>query len=595
MFLGTTESDKTHPPGVPARHEGRRSPLAADIAKAVVLALIPLIVFAVAVIVFENRRSRTQMDSTLLDASRRLTEVIEMELQQQLRTLAALAVSMDLDPPPQLAEFHEEARRAAIQHPGWLTITLVDPSSGWQVLNTARPVGVDLPVAASPDEIAEVVRSRRPLISSRLMREEAVIRQPFIVLRVPVVRGEAVIYVLSAALSLTAVQQLMTEQLDHELPGIARPVAGAAIMDADGRFVARLIEPEKAAGQLASEQTRANMRRGPGVYPGRTIDGTETYGAYTRSTLTGWSIVVGIPRAYGDQLGRSSFWFVLAGAAASILLAGIFALLFGREATRRRAEADRLLLLETDARLLQQVKTSLAEKEMLLREIHHRIKNNMQTIISLLRTSARQWPDAYQDVIRTTVRRMAAMVNVHEQLYRSPDLAKLALGPYLESVAREIAIAEGAARRGIDCRVRCDDVEIDLNRAMPLGLIMTECLINAFKHGFPGDRTGSITVELNQAGEAAILSVRDDGVGVPAATSSTRSTLGIDLIEALTRQIGGTTTTRQLSPGTEVIVEFALSVPGSRRKAAPLAAASSAGASAPRTEPREATAPPAGT
>lgn len=502
-----------------------------------------------------------------------MTEVIDSELRQELRTLGALAISTNLDAPAKLPGFHEEAQRALLQHPGWMSVSLVEASTAQPLLNVARPFGIEPPVT-TPADIDEVVQSRRPLIASRLGQAGAVVQQPAIVLRVPVVRDDAVRYVLSAALSLPAVQEMMVAQLDRELPRLARTASGAAILDADGRFVARTREPEKTAGQLASEASRANMARGPGVYPGRSVEGMETYGAYARSALTDWVIFVGVPKADADRLGRMSFWSILAGAVASTMLAGVFALQFAHAAARRRAEVERVLRLEADARLLEQAKASLAEKEILLREVHHRLKNNMQTIISLLRVSVRDWPETYQEAIRTTVRRMIAMVNVHQQLYRAPDMAELALGPYLESVVREIAVAEDADRRGVGCDVRYDDIRIDLNRALPLGLIMTECLTNAFKHGFPGDRTGSITVMLTTTGETAVLRVCDDGVGVPVAAGGAHNSLGIDLIEALARQIGGTSATRALSPGTEVTIKFPLSPPGPRCEPAASATAS---------------------
>lgn len=336
-------------------------------------------------------------------------------------------------------------------------------------------------------------------------------------------------------------------------------------------MIARLVEPEKYAGQLASKQTLENMRRPPGVYHGATLEGIQTYGAYTKSAVTGWSIVVAIRRGDADALANRTFWAVLAGGVAAIALAGALALQFGRDAARRRNERERLLLLEADRRLLQQAQSSVAEKEVLLREVHHRLKNNIQTIISLLRTSARHWPDEYQAAIRVAVRRMIAMVNVHEQLYRSPELAKLALGPYLDSIMRDVAIAEGAANRRIDFQVQAEDIAIDLNRALPVGLIMTECLINIFKHAYPGGRTGAITVSLTRADDIARLCVRDDGVGLTPSMTSTRASLGLDLIETLAAQIGGHAVTRALARGTEVTVEFPIATPQSRHSVADLA------------------------
>jgi two-component sensor histidine kinase len=552
-----------------------RSPLTADFVKTALAALIPLVVFAVVVIVHEDRRSRAELEGSLLDASRRLGEAVDVDLGHQLRTLSVLALSVDLDDPPNLAAFHEEARRAAQQHPGWRAVILVDVVSGRTLLNTQRPVGVALP--PPPDDFLRAAQSHSPMISTRLARPEGVIQEPFITLRVPVARNDTVRYVLGAALSLKAVQATMTEQLDRELPRLARPAAGAAIMNEEGRMIARLIDPEKYAGELASAHTRENMRRPPGVYPGTTLEGMETYGAYTRSAVTGWSIVVAIRRADGDALANRSFWAILAGAVASIALAATLALQFGRDAARRRNERERLLLLEADRRLLQQAQSSVAEKEVLLREVHHRLKNNIQTIISLLRTSARHWPDEYQAAIRVAVRRMIAMVNVHEQLYRSPELAKLALGPYLDSIMRDVAVAEGAANRRIDFQVQAEDIAIDLNRALPVGLIMTECLINIFKHAFPGGRTGAITVSLTSVDGTARLCVRDDGVGLTPSTTSTRASLGLDLIETLAAQIGGCAATRALARGTEVTVDFPIATPQSRHSVVDLSEAAQLG------------------
>jgi two-component sensor histidine kinase len=543
----------------------RASPLRADFIKTALAALIPMVLFAVAVIFYEERRSREALEDTLMDASRRLTEAIDADLRQQLRTLSALAVSTDLDAPANFRGFDEEVRRISDQHPGWFAVSLVEAASLRAIFNTARPFGEALPPVGLPEDYADVRRSRRPLIAGRLGQPGAVIREPFIALRVPVIQADEVRYVLSAALSLRAVQALMEEQLDRELPRLTRRTAGAAIMDADGRFVARLTEPEKFAGSFASEHTRDNMRRGPGVYPGRTVEGRGTYGAYSQSALTGWTVVVGVDRQDADALVRGGLWALLGGGVVSVALAALLALQFGRDAARRRIAREHLLAVEADALLLQQATTSLAEKETLLREVHHRLKNNMQTIISLLRSSARHWPGEYQDTIRVAVRRMIAMVNVHEQLYRSQDLGRLALAPYLRSIMRDVAMAEGAAQRRINFDVEAEDIRIDMNRALPIGLILTECLINIFKHAFPGGRSGSIAVSLAQQDGMIRLCVRDDGVGIPPAMRSTRTSLGHELIETLAEQIGGTASMRPLARGTEIVVVFPL-VPNSRQE-----------------------------
>jgi PAS domain S-box-containing protein len=184
----------------------------------------------------------------------------------------------------------------------------------------------------------------------------------------------------------------------------------------------------------------------------------------------------------------------------------------------------------------------IREKETLLKEIHHRVKNNMQIISSMLNLQEADVKDPYdQTLFRECQNRIRTMALVHEQLYRSQDLTAIAFGVYLHELASTLV----TAYMGCDdrCRLELDvqSVSIDINKAIPAGLLVHEILSNAFCHAFPGGRNGTVRIRfhVDPAG-TCLLSVSDDGIGFPGANDiSTRETLGFRLITMLTEQLEG--------------------------------------------------------
>ena len=190
----------------------------------------------------------------------------------------------------------------------------------------------------------------------------------------------------------------------------------------------------------------------------------------------------------------------------------------------------------------EQVRTSLHEKEILLKEVHHRVKNNLQIISSLLNLQVRHVQDpvavqAFQDS-RSRVRSMAL---VHERLYQSASLARIDISEYVRSVAADLVHSYGADQR-IRLRVDVDMVELGIDTAVPCGLLVNELVSNALKHAFPGGRLGTITLELRAHGDARWrLRISDDGVGWPEGLDPRdTTTLGMQLVVTLTDQLGGT-------------------------------------------------------
>jgi len=190
------------------------------------------------------------------------------------------------------------------------------------------------------------------------------------------------------------------------------------------------------------------------------------------------------------------------------------------------------------------VKASLREKEILLKEIHHRVKNNLQITSSLLRLQASRIPVAEaQQFLRESQDRIRSMALVHEMLYRSDDLARVDFAAYTRSLVQQLMRSYGVDVRRLAHVVEVEDILLGIDEAVPCGLIINELVANALKHAFPADRAGRIWVRMGAEDRRFILRVGDDGVGIPDRIDFRESqTLGLQLVRTLTDQLEGTVT-----------------------------------------------------
>jgi PAS domain S-box-containing protein len=187
------------------------------------------------------------------------------------------------------------------------------------------------------------------------------------------------------------------------------------------------------------------------------------------------------------------------------------------------------------------VSRELREKEVLLREIHHRVKNNLQVVQSLLKMSARKLPDCDARLaVESTVERVHAMSMVHERLYQMPNLSALPLGDYLSDIFAGSIQAYSLAPSQVQLKLDVDEILLPLDRAVPFALLANELLSNSFKHGFPGSRRGTIAVSVHRLDGAIRMVVEDDGVGLPANFDVANSnSMGLKLAANLAHQLGG--------------------------------------------------------
>lgn len=203
------------------------------------------------------------------------------------------------------------------------------------------------------------------------------------------------------------------------------------------------------------------------------------------------------------------------------------------------------------------LKNSLKEKDVLLREVHHRVKNNMQIISSLLSLQMTNIPDADTvNVLRECQGRVRSMAMIHEKLYESPDLSHINFKSYLEKLLSHIRHSYHINTAPIYFDIDVQDLEMGLETALPCGLIVTELVTNSIKYAFPQNQKGEITVKLKSNDEKYELIVSDDGVGLPEDISpETTEKLGLRLVNLLVHQLVGKMKLER-NNGTRFIINF---------------------------------------
>jgi two-component sensor histidine kinase len=180
---------------------------------------------------------------------------------------------------------------------------------------------------------------------------------------------------------------------------------------------------------------------------------------------------------------------------------------------------------------------SVHEKEVLLAEVHHRVKNNLTVILGLLNLKMDENKDsAFRETINEIKAKIYGIAHVHEQMYYTGNFSSLAFGGYIQSLATEAARLF-SGNRNIDLIFNVEEVLITVNQAVPCGLIFLEILTNAYKHAFKDRSNGKITISLT-GGDKVILVISDDGVGIAKDSANTRR-MGMTIIKALVEQLAG--------------------------------------------------------
>jgi two-component sensor histidine kinase len=244
-----------------------------------------------------------------------------------------------------------------------------------------------------------------------------------------------------------------------------------------------------------------------------------------------------------DRLMRNA---LTGGAGLLLLLVGV---LYNRYRLKQRSnqqlQAQQLLLqakqaeVEDKNELLGEL---VEQKEWLLKEVHHRVKNNLQIIISLLQSQGRYLSDeAALNAINQSKHRVRAMALIHQKLYRSDNLSTIDVPEYLREVVEQLAESFDATHR-VSFDYQLEPLELDVVQAVPLGLILNEAVTNTLKYAFPNGRSGTVRLSLrHREGQHYELVVEDDGVGLASGLTLERShSMGAKIMRGLSKQLEGT-------------------------------------------------------
>jgi len=206
----------------------------------------------------------------------------------------------------------------------------------------------------------------------------------------------------------------------------------------------------------------------------------------------------------------------------------------------------------------EKLRAALGEREVMLREIHHRVKNNIQIISSLLRLQSRYIRDEKAlELLDESQNRIRSMALIHEKLYQSQDLSRIDFSDYIAKMITHLFAIYKIEFSRIRHRVEAKGIQLDINRAIPCGLIINELITNVLKHAFPEDREGEILVRMRPSdGDKYELTVKDNGAGLPEDFDpAKKGTLGFQIVNDLVKQLDGSIEIRR-GPGTEIIIRF---------------------------------------
>lgn len=208
--------------------------------------------------------------------------------------------------------------------------------------------------------------------------------------------------------------------------------------------------------------------------------------------------------------------------------------------------------------MLKQIQASLEEKEVLMQEIHHRVKNNMQVMSSLLYLQSKKAKDRETlEMFRESQNRILSMAMIHEQLYQSSDILKIDFTDYIKSLTSHLIQFYNINSGTIRVKTNVGDMMMNIDNAIPCGLIINELVSNSLKHAFPNGRNGEICVEMNITGNRkTVLTVSDDGIGLPENLDIQHiDSLGLRMVANLTNQLRGSIEIDR-SDGTKFTIEF---------------------------------------
>ena len=475
--------------------------------------------------------------------------------QQLLVTRAALesigAAVTEYGDPEQLRRI---ARTVQAMHPNWSAVSLRD-ADGSMLFSTAVPYGTPAPLAADVStQIAEAIGSGHPQVTG--LMSDPVSTTPLAAVLVPVRAGDGRNFALVAEVAASKWEELLRDQ---HIP--AGWVAG--ILDRNGIVIARTRASERYVGQPDRSWMREAIQSAPeGRSEGPSLEGEQQTLAFSRSAVSGWTVTLAAPAAFFQEPLHRSLWASMALCGLTLGAASLLVLRYARRLSRsvvglaRMADAmqapgaalpppppvdmeELTSVYDSMRQATDQLRKADEQRMTAMRELQHRVKNDLQAIMALLALeSQKSRNEETQHILKELEGRIEALRLAHSRLYEANLIGRIELGGYLrELCANTVALHGGGHAGAIRFEAAVGEVHVGHDTAVSLGLIANEFITNSAKHAFP-DRAGTISLDLAMPEPGQVrLRLSDDGVGL--APNRTRSS-GMRLISMLAEQIGAT-------------------------------------------------------
>jgi two-component sensor histidine kinase len=465
--------------------------------------VLPLTVFAVVLVYYNYEGNRRTAYNRIVQIARGVATNVDAEIRAAIASLEVLALSEALER-DDLATFRKQAEHFVTSHFPQSNVVVSD-ASGQQLFNTAVPTGTSLPRYVRMGALRRVFEKGDPQISNLLFGP--VLRRNIAVVDVPVWRGGRVAYDLAASLPL----DVFTDIIMRQRP---QPDWTIAVFDREGTVIARSRDNEQFVGRPASPSLHAGLtNRFEGALDTTTFDGTVVLTGFTHAPFSGWSVAVGIPKSSLTI----ELWRSIAVLAASGIVCFAFGTLFA-------------------VRLATQLARSQADRELLIDELNHRVKNTLATVQGLVSSTLRS-AVSITHAKELTEARIVALGRAHDVLtqerWESADLRELVLSivqPYLTERTRRIDAF------GPDLRVKP-------RAAVALAMVLNELMTNAAKYGALSQPDGHVRIEWSTAADSGPPEMQMIWMetGVPLVQAPARRGFGSTLMEqCITRELGGT-------------------------------------------------------
>lgn len=460
-----------------------------------------------------DRSARADIERTIGGKVDACMAAIDREISRHAAVLQTLGAAMDGD----LQHLRGHAAGVFKQMEGeWMTIVLAQGAR--QIFNLRLGPGEPLPPSRDPVANRRTVE-RQTVQVAGVAIDRARLAEPFVTVRAPVrkVGGDPTDYVLISAVR-AWVFTLVVKQC-----GVPDPQWRIGVIDTDSRIVARspALDPnDERIGRMSSPSYRQGVASGERFFQARTVDDIPVFAGVATSARYGWVLSLTVPAAQIDAEIRRVWLATGSIAGGGLMIAALTCVMalraYGRAATTRRLEA------------------ALTEQSVLMREIHHRVKNNLQSVWGMMQFEKSRISDAYAKTrLEVIMSRILVLGSIHEQLYRLHSLSRIQFGGHLLELVERVQHSLDPEKVRLELDV--ETLYCDIETALPLGLITFELIANATKHAFPGDRKGTVTVYLGRyADDAVRLGVYDDGVGKQ---EDTAPGIGMVLVGLLASQV----------------------------------------------------------